>query len=132
MKTQVERDGIVTLAPDAARAASANTDLWNDDLRPCTRAEHNWSGSQFSALWIGMCLCIPTYSLAAGMISLGMNWWEATAAVFLGSAIVLLGAGFKNVAALSVLLVVLLVFPSGLFAGLKALAAKLRSQSAAR
>jgi len=47
-------------------------------------------------------------------------------------AIVLLGAGFKNVAALSVLLVVLLVFPSGLFAGLKALAAKLRSQSAAR
>jgi len=34
-------------------------------------------------------------------------------------AIVALGAGFKNVAALSVLLAVLFVFPSGLFAGLK-------------
>lgn len=32
-------------------------------------------------------------------------------------AIVMLGAGFKNVAALSVLLVVLLLFPNGLFAG---------------
>jgi branched-chain amino acid transport system permease protein len=40
-------------------------------------------------------------------------------------AIVLLGAGFKNVAALSVLLVVLLAFPSGLFAGVKALTARL-------
>jgi branched-chain amino acid transport system permease protein len=33
-------------------------------------------------------------------------------------AIVMLGAGFKNVAALSVLLIVLLLFPNGLFAGL--------------
>lgn len=39
-------------------------------------------------------------------------------------AIVLLGAGFKNVAALSVLLVVLLVFPNGLFAGIKSLVAR--------
>jgi branched-chain amino acid transport system permease protein len=35
-------------------------------------------------------------------------------------AIVLFGAGFKNVAALSTLLVVLLLFPNGLFAGLTA------------
>lgn len=34
-------------------------------------------------------------------------------------AIVLFGAGFKNVAALSVLLLVLFLFPSGIFAGLK-------------
>jgi branched-chain amino acid transport system permease protein len=36
-------------------------------------------------------------------------------------AIVLFGAGFKNVAALSTLLVVLLFFPTGIFAGLKSL-----------
>jgi branched-chain amino acid transport system permease protein len=36
------------------------------------------------------------------------------------AAIVVLGAGFKNVAALSVLLIVLLLFPNGLFAGFKA------------
>jgi branched-chain amino acid transport system permease protein len=34
-------------------------------------------------------------------------------------AIVLFGAGFKNVAALSTLLLVLFIFPSGIFAGLK-------------
>ena len=43
--------------------------------------------------------------------------------VFQALAIVLLGAGFKNVAALSILLVVLLVFPNGLFAGIKQLLA---------
>jgi NCS1 family nucleobase:cation symporter-1 len=65
-------------------------ELWNDDLRPCTRAEHTWNGSAFATLWIGMCLCMPTYSLASGMIALGMNWWQAVSAIFLGSAIVLI------------------------------------------
>ena len=37
-----------------------------------------------------MCLCIPTYSLASGMISLGMNWWQAVLTVFTGSVIVLI------------------------------------------
>ncbi|GAC1658421.1 MAG: NCS1 family nucleobase:cation symporter-1 [Candidatus Elarobacter sp.] len=89
MRTQVERDGIVTLTADAARAAQANADLWNDDLRPCTRTEHGWAASRFASLWIGMCLCIPTYSLASGMISLGMNWWEAVLTIFVGSGVVL-------------------------------------------
>ncbi|GGH12705.1 branched-chain amino acid ABC transporter permease [Alsobacter metallidurans] len=39
--------------------------------------------------------------------------------VLQAAAIVLFGAGFKNVAALSTLLVVLLLFPSGIFAGFK-------------
>ena len=90
MITQVERDGIVTLTDAAARDASAHTDLWNDDLRPCARPEHFWKASRFASLWIGMCLCIPTYSLASGMISLGMNWWEAVLTIFVGSAVVLI------------------------------------------
>jgi NCS1 family nucleobase:cation symporter-1 len=90
MVTQVLENGIITLTDDAARELASNTALWNDDLRPCTRAEHDWGPSRFSALWIGMCLCIPTYSLASGMISLGMNWWEATGAIFLGSVVVLI------------------------------------------
>jgi NCS1 family nucleobase:cation symporter-1 len=89
-ETQVEQDGIVTLSDDAARTASTHWDLWNDDLRPCTRSEHAWAGSRFASLWIGMCLCIPTYSLASGMISLGMNWWEAVLTIFTGSCVVLI------------------------------------------
>jgi nucleobase:cation symporter-1, NCS1 family len=89
VETQVEREGIVTLTDFAAREASVNTDLWNDDLRPCTRAEHFWGASRFASLWIGMCLCIPTYSLASGMITLGMNWWESVLTIFVGSCVVL-------------------------------------------
>lgn len=90
MITQVEREGIVTLTEPAAEAAAVHSDLWNDDLRPCTLPEHAWSAPRFASLWIGMCLCIPTYSLASGMISLGMNWWEAVLTIFTGSVVVLI------------------------------------------
>src|SRR6202165_2696828 len=89
MPTQVEAGGIVTLTQNAAREASRHAELWNDDLRPCTPLEHNWRASRFASLWIGMCLCIPTYSLASGMITLGMNWWEAVLTIFVGSCVVL-------------------------------------------
>lgn len=36
-----------------------------------------------------MCICLPTYSLASGMIALGMNWWESVLTVFAGSLIVM-------------------------------------------
>jgi NCS1 family nucleobase:cation symporter-1 len=88
--SQVLENGIVTLTDAASRAVAGNTDLWNEDLRPCTRAEHTWGAARFSSLWIGMCLCIPTYSLASGMISLGMNWWQATLTIFTGSVVVLI------------------------------------------
>lgn len=42
-----------------------------------------------AALWVGMAVCIPTYMLAAGMIELGMNWWQAVLTVMLGNLIVL-------------------------------------------
>ena len=88
--TQRLEGDIVTLTDDAAPEVASNGDLWNDDLRPCTRAEHTWGAARFASLWIGMCICIPTYSLASGMISLGMNWWQATLTIFIGSATVLI------------------------------------------
>ncbi len=88
--TQVLENGIVTLTGNGVQAVAANTELWNDDLRPCTRDEHSWGANRFSSLWIGMCLCIPTYSLASGMISLGMSLWQAVVTVFTGSVIVLI------------------------------------------
>jgi len=87
--TQAQHGDVIVLEPDAIANVSANGDLWNDDLRPCTLAEHNWPGPKFSALWIGMCLCLPTYSLASGMIALGMNWFEAVLTIFVGSCVVL-------------------------------------------
>ena len=90
--TQARHGDIVVLTPGAQRAAAQNPSMWNEDLRPCTLAEHSWPASKFASLWIGMCLCLPTYSLASGMIALGMNWWEAVLTVFTGSAIVMVAS----------------------------------------
>ncbi|MHB8463059.1 MAG: cytosine permease, partial [Vulcanimicrobiaceae bacterium] len=82
--------GDVVVLTDASQAKlAANQSMWNEDLRPCTLAEHSWSGTRFASLWIGMCLCLPTYSLASGMIALGMNWWESVLTVFTGSLVVM-------------------------------------------
>lgn len=87
--TQEQHGDIVVLTPAAEAIASQNHSMWNDDLRPCTLAEHNWPGSKFASLWVGMCLCLPTYSLASGMIALGMNWWEAVLTVLAGCVVVM-------------------------------------------
>jgi NCS1 family nucleobase:cation symporter-1 len=64
--------------------------LINDDLAPVAENERTWSAWNISALWIGMAVCIPTYMLAAGMVSQGMNWWQATLTVMAGNLIVLI------------------------------------------
>ena len=87
--TQERIGDVVVLTTPEAELLAHNHAMWNDDLRPCTLAEHTWPGSKFAALWIGMCLCLPTYSLASGMIALGMNWWESVLTILLGSLIVM-------------------------------------------
>ncbi|WP_027416703.1 NCS1 family nucleobase:cation symporter-1 [Aneurinibacillus terranovensis] len=89
MKSQIESNGIVTLSEDVFQKME-HSPLWNEDLRPTTMQEHSWKGFNFAALWIGMCLCIPTYTMASGLISLGMNWYQAIATIFLGNVIVLI------------------------------------------
>ena len=89
MASQVKTGDIVTLTNDATAQLAQNASMWNEDLRPCTLTEHSWPGSKYAALWIGMCICIPTYSLASGMIALGMNWWEAVLTIFAGSVTVM-------------------------------------------
>ncbi len=89
MVTQVQVGDVVVLTNAAEREAEQNHSMWNADLRPCSLAEHSWPASKFASLWIGMCICLPTYSLAASMIALGMNWWEAVLTILCGSAIVM-------------------------------------------
>jgi len=64
--------------------------LVNDDLKPTTEAQRTWRWYHFTALWIGMVMCIPAYTLAASLIEAGMSWGQAVGTVFLGNAIVLL------------------------------------------
>ncbi len=64
--------------------------LSNPDLAPTPDDQRTWSMWNIAALWVGMAVCIPTYTLAAGMISQGMNWWQAVLTVMLGNIIVLI------------------------------------------
>ena len=63
--------------------------LYNPDLAPVRLADRNWTTYNYAALWISMAHCIPTYTLAAGLISAGMSWSQALFTIFLGNTIVL-------------------------------------------
>jgi NCS1 family nucleobase:cation symporter-1 len=81
-------DGRVELRPDAAEEISSSP-LYNEDLAPVPIARRNWTTYNYAALWISMAHCIPTYMLSSGLISAGMNWWQALITILLGNTIVL-------------------------------------------
>jgi NCS1 family nucleobase:cation symporter-1 len=88
---QIERpDGRIELAEDTLLGISKNAGLYNADLAPTQIAKRTWSTYTFAALWISMAHCIPTYMLASGLISAGMNWWQALLTILAGNTIVLL------------------------------------------
>ncbi|MFZ4115707.1 MAG: NCS1 family nucleobase:cation symporter-1 [Chthoniobacterales bacterium] len=68
---------------------SINNALWNADLAPTTASQRTWRWFHFAALWIGMVVCIPPYTLAGSLIESGMSALQAVMTVFLGNAIVL-------------------------------------------
>ena len=67
-----------------------DTKLINKDLSPTKISERSWSTYNIAALWVGMSVCIPTYMLASGLITGGMNWWQALLTIALGNIIVLI------------------------------------------
>ncbi|CUI07641.1 NCS1 family nucleobase:cation symporter-1 [Massilia antarctica] len=69
---------------------SANTQLWNEDLAPTSDAQRTWRWYHFAALWVGMVMCIPAYTLSASLIEGGMSGYQAVLTVFIANAIVLL------------------------------------------
>lgn len=88
-------ENITTNADVDTQEVTANTgqyhdDLWNEDLAPTTEATRTWTWVHFAALWVAMVVCVPTYMLAAGLVSEGMAWWQAIITVLLGNVIVLI------------------------------------------
>jgi NCS1 family nucleobase:cation symporter-1 len=80
-------DGRVELSDTARIEASP---LYNQDLAPLPASLRNWTTYNFAALWISMAHCIPTYMLASGLMTAGMNWWQALLTILLGNTIVLI------------------------------------------
>ncbi|HSJ08813.1 MAG TPA: NCS1 family nucleobase:cation symporter-1 [Longimicrobiales bacterium] len=77
--------------PIAAEIASLEASpLWNADLAPTSPEQRTWSTYNIAALWIGMSVVITTYTLASGLMSQGMSWWQALVTILLGNTIVLI------------------------------------------
>jgi NCS1 family nucleobase:cation symporter-1 len=74
---------------DDAQAALTDSPLYNEDLAPVRIERRNWSTYAYFALWVGMAINVPSWTLAAGLIALGMDWVQAVFTVMLGNVVVL-------------------------------------------
>jgi len=68
---------------------SPDPELYNSDLAPTLPEQRTWSLSHMAALWIGMVVCVPSYTLAGSLVNAGMSAWQAIFTVLLGNSIVL-------------------------------------------
>ncbi len=82
---ELTKEALAELPPDIGESP-----LFNGDLAPVPEKRRNWTTYNFAALWISMAHCIPTYTLAGGLIADGMNWWQALLTIGLGNLIVLI------------------------------------------
>jgi NCS1 family nucleobase:cation symporter-1 len=73
----------------SAASAVPHSPLSNPDIAPIPAARRTWTWWHYCALWIGMSVCITTYTLASGLIDSGMSWRQAMLTIFLGNSIVL-------------------------------------------
>src|ERR1051325_2714194 len=82
----------VGYAPDFVTTGEdlSQSPLWNPDLAPTPLERRTWSTYNIAALWIGMSVVITTYTLASGLMSQGMHWWQAMLTILLGNTIVLI------------------------------------------
>jgi NCS1 family nucleobase:cation symporter-1 len=64
-------------------------DLWNTDLAPTPAQKRTWRWYHYAALWLGMVMCVPAYTLASSLVGSGMSAGQAILTVTLGNLIVL-------------------------------------------
>ncbi|KAK1183018.1 NCS1 family nucleobase:cation symporter-1 [Streptomyces sp. NBS 14/10] len=61
----------------------------NEDLLPVPVARRTWNTYNFAALWVGMAHNAATWTLASGLIQLGMDWKQAVLTIAVANVIVL-------------------------------------------
>ena len=86
--TQLERGGMFELS-DFARAELLTSKYYNEDLAPTSVSQRTWTTYNIATLWIGMAICIPSLSLGAALIGMGVSPWLSVLNVTLGNLIVL-------------------------------------------
>ena len=81
-------DGRHELTPEAD-AALSDSPLHNADLAPVALPKRIWSTYNYIALWIGMAHNVATWTLAAGLVALGMAWYQAILTIMIANIVVL-------------------------------------------
>lgn len=91
MTQQAPRPADWTTYPTAERKAPRfDMSLTNPDLAPVDPERRTWSWWHIASLWIGMAICIPTYTLASSLVDRGWSWQAAVGSVILGNVVVLI------------------------------------------
>jgi nucleobase:cation symporter-1, NCS1 family len=70
-------------------ASAQGNPLANKDLLPTTAEQRHWKWKDYAALWVGMVVCVPTYTMASSMLDQGFSWQMAVWLVFVANCIVL-------------------------------------------
>ncbi|MEI8635148.1 cytosine permease [Vibrio sp. PP-XX7] len=68
----------------------ADSQYFNEDLAPTKVAERTWNKFNIAALWVGMAVCVPTYTLGGVLTAyFGLSVPEALVTILLANIVVL-------------------------------------------
>lgn len=84
----IERNGLYELdaGPDVL-----DSPRYNHDMAPTKVHERTWNKWHITALWVGMSICVPTYTLGGVLTAyFGLSVGEALAAILLANIVVLI------------------------------------------
>lgn len=69
----------------------ANSPRYNDDIAPTKAAQRTWSKWNVAALWVGMAICVPTYTLGGVLTAyFGLSVSEALWTILIANIVVLI------------------------------------------
>ncbi|MGV8919240.1 MAG: NCS1 family nucleobase:cation symporter-1 [Pseudomonas sp.] len=84
----IERDGLYELN---AGSDVLDSPRYNADIAPTQVRERTWNKWHITALWIGMSICVPTYTLGGVLTAyFGLSVGEALLAILLANIVVLI------------------------------------------
>jgi nucleobase:cation symporter-1, NCS1 family len=63
--------------------------LWNEDLHPTPIARRNWGSLTFFAIWVGMAVQIPSWTIGSVGLLFGLNWLTTIVLMLLGNMVTL-------------------------------------------
>lgn len=88
--TQMEREGGLYELTDVARAELSSSKYYNEDLAPTSVSQRTWTTYNIAMLWVGMSVCIPSFTMASSLVDLGLSPWLAIFNVALGNLLILI------------------------------------------